>query len=212
MKAPRGFGRAWDRLTVYLPVLLMGVLALGTYWLARTTPTFNGTAAARRPEKHESDYFLRGFSVRSFDVSGRLKSQVQGTEARHYPDTDTTEIEQPHIVTYTIKGDVIVATAKRAISNADASQVRLIGNAVVIRDAKDPKGQPEPRLELRGEFLDAFMDQERVKSHLPVTIKRGDGDVFTADSMNYSNIDRLMELSGNVHGTLQPPRSKAAAQ
>jgi lipopolysaccharide export system protein LptC len=212
VKTPRGFGRAWDRLTIYLPVLLMGVLALGTYWLARTTPAFTGGPAALRPEKHEADYFLRGFSVKSFDVTGRLKTEVQGTEARHYPDTDTTEIEQPHIVSYTINGAVIVATARRAISNADGSQVQLIGNAVVIRDAKDPKGQPAPRIELRGEFLDAFMDQERVKSHLPVTIKRGDGDVFTADSMNYSNLDRLMDLSGNVHGTLQPPRSKAAAQ
>jgi lipopolysaccharide export system protein LptC len=208
---PRGFGRAWDRLTVYLPVLLMGVLALGTYWLARTTPTFSGGSTALRPEKHEADYFLRGFSVKSFDVTGRLKTEVQGTEARHYPDTDTTEIEQPHIVSYSLKGAVIVATARRAISNADGSQVQLIGNAVVTRDAKDAKGQPEPRLELRGEFLNAFMDQERVKSHLPVIIKR-DADVFTADSMDYNNLDGLMDLVGNVHGTLQPPQSRAAAQ
>ena len=31
----------WDRLAIYLPVMLMGVLALGTYWLARNTPTFS---------------------------------------------------------------------------------------------------------------------------------------------------------------------------
>jgi lipopolysaccharide export system protein LptC len=206
----RGFGRAWERITVYLPVLLMGVLALGTYWLARTTPTFNGGSTVVRPEKHEADYFLRGFSVKSFDVTGRLKTEVQGTEARHYPDTDTTEIEQPHIVSYTLKGAVIVATAKRAISNSDGSQVQLIGNAVVTRDAKNPKGLPEPRLEMRGEFLESFMDQERVRSHLPVTITR-DADVFTANSMDYSNLDRVINLNGNVHGTLQPPQSRLAA-
>ena len=210
MTPARGFGRAWDRLTIYLPVLLMGVLALGTYWLARTTPSFNGPQAAQRAEKHEADYFLRGFSIKSFDPSGRLKSQLQGTEARHYPDTDTTEIEQPHIVSYTAKGAVIVATAKRAISNADGSQVQLIGDAVVTRDAKDAQGQPEPKLELSGQFLQAFMDQERVKSHRPVVIKRA-GDVFSGDSMDYDNLSRVLDLNGRVHGTLQPPASSAAA-
>jgi lipopolysaccharide export system protein LptC len=208
---PRGLGRAWDRLTIYLPVLLMGVLALGTYWLARTTPSFNGTAAAHRQEKHEADYFLRRFSIKSFDVNGRLKTEVQGTEARHFPDTDTTEIDQPHIVSYSIKGAVIVATAKHAISNADGSQVQLIGDAVVTRDAKDAQGHPEPRLELRGDFLQAFMDQERVKSNKPVVIKR-DGDVFTADSMDYDNLQRIIDLNGRVHGTLQPVQPKPAPQ
>jgi len=208
--APRGLGRAWDRVTIYLPVLLMGVLALGTYWLARTTPTFSSAPAAQRPEKHEADYFLRGFSVKSFDVTGRLKTEVRGTEARHYPDTDTTEIEQPHIVSYTTKGAVIVATARHAISNADGSQVQLIGDAVVTRDAKDAQGRPEPKLELRGEFLHAFMDQERIKSNKPVVIKR-DGDVFTANSMDYDNLGRMMDLNGNVKGTLQPVQAKPAA-
>ena len=27
--------RFWDRLSIYLPVLLMGALALGSYWLLR---------------------------------------------------------------------------------------------------------------------------------------------------------------------------------
>ena len=31
-------GRAWDRMSLYVPVMLMGLLALGTYWLARNTP------------------------------------------------------------------------------------------------------------------------------------------------------------------------------
>jgi lipopolysaccharide export system protein LptC len=42
-----------------------------------------------------------------------------------------------------------------------------------------------------------------VKSDKPVTLKRG-SDVFQADNMNYDNIDRIMELRGRVHGTLQP--------
>jgi lipopolysaccharide export system protein LptC len=194
----RGFWRAWDRLSIYLPVMLMGVLALGTYWLARNTPATAAPQAESKPT-HEPDYFMRGFSVKSFDPSGRLKSEVRGVEARHYPDTDTLEIDQPRIRAFNDKGLLTVATAKRAISNADGSQVQLIGDAVVTREAADSA----PRMEIRGEFLHAYMDTEKVKSHKPVHITRG-GDAFTADSLDYDNLERVLALQGRVRGVIQP--------
>ena len=51
---------AWERVTVYLPVMLMALMALGTYWLARNTPAL-GIPEAQRPATHDPDYFMRGF-------------------------------------------------------------------------------------------------------------------------------------------------------
>src|SRR5215208_1272956 len=87
---------AWERVAVYLPIILMGFMAMGTYWLARNTPSV-GPGEAQRALTHDPDYFMRGFSVKTFDANGRLKSQVHGAEARHYPDTDTLEIDQPRL-------------------------------------------------------------------------------------------------------------------
>ena len=201
MTAQRGFGRAWDRLTIYLPVILMGLLALGTYWLARNTPTFSSPGVERIPT-HEPDHFLRNFSVKSFDPAGRLKTEIHGVEARHYPDTDTTEIDGPRIRSYNQKGALTVATAKRALSNADGTEVQLMGDAVVTRTAFDAAGKPLEPMEIRGEFLHAFMDTEQVKSNQPVKLTRG-GDVFVGDSMAYDNLDRVLQLDGRVRGTLQ---------
>lgn len=199
----RTLGRAWDRLTIYLPVILMGLMALGTYWLARNTPSFSAAAVERAPT-HDPDYFLRRFSVKSFDPNGRLKSELYGAEARHYPDTDTLEVDQPRIRAFNESGVLTVATARRAISNADGSQVQLLGDAVVTREAaKDAQGRPTPRLQIRSEFLHAFMDREQVRSHKPVTILRGE-DQFTADNLDYDNLERVLDLRGRVRGTLQP--------
>jgi lipopolysaccharide export system protein LptC len=200
--ALRGFGRAWDRISIYLPVILMGLLALGTYWLARNTPSFS-QPGVQQPATHEPDYFLRGFSVKSFEPTGRLRSEIRGVEARHYPDTDTMEIDQPRIRSYNERGALTVATAKRGISNADGSEVQLIGDAVVTREGAGANGKPQPRMEIRGEFLHAFTEEERVKSHLPVTIRRGD-DVFHANSLDYDNLERVLEMRGRVRGILQP--------
>ena len=92
----RQLRRGWDRLSIYLPVVLMGLLALGSYWLLRATPE-PVLPVAERPPQHEPDYFMRGFAVRSFAPDGSLRSEVRGTEARHYPDTNSTEIDQARI-------------------------------------------------------------------------------------------------------------------
>ncbi len=202
VRAAAGWLRGtWDRLAIYLPVIIMGVLALGTYWLARNTPSFVTGSSAQRPLTHEPDYFMRGFTVKTFGPAGRLKSEVVGTEARHYPDTDTLEIDQPRIRSFDERGALTTATAQRGISNGDGSEVQLIGDAVVVREPAP--GADTPKMEFRGEFLHAFMNTERVKSHKPVTLIRG-GDQFTAETLDYDNLDRVMELRGRVRGVMQP--------
>jgi len=194
---------AWDQLSIYLPIFLMGLMALGTYWLARNTPLLL-PPEAQRAVTHDPDYYMRGFAVKSFDASGRLKSEIHGIEARHYPDTDTVEIDQPRIRAYSARGELTVATARRALANGAGTEVQLLGDAVVTRDAStDAQGHLRPRLEFRGEFLHAFLDTERVKSNQPVLLTR-DGDQFAADSLDYDNVDRVMDLRGRVRGVLQP--------
>lgn len=207
MKASRGFSRAWDRISIYLPIILMGVLALGTYWLARTTPGISSAGSGQHVAKHDADYFLRNFSVKSFTPQGRLKTEIQGVEARHYPDTDTMEIEQPRFRSYNDLGAVTIATAKHAISNGDGSQVQLIGDAVVTRDPP-PAQKDQPELEIRSDFLHLYANDEKVKTDKPVSIRRGK-DVFHADSLDYDNLDRVLQMHGRVHGLLLP-RAPAA--
>lgn len=193
----------WDRVSLYLPVVLMGILALGTYWLVRSTPLL-AVPGAPVPVRHEPDYFMRKFSVRTFDEAGRLKSEVIGAAARHFPDTDTLEIDAARIRSFGEGGRLTTATAKRAVAKGDGSEVELFGEARVTREPSIGKaGQSLPGDEFRGEFLHAFLKTERVKSHRPVELIRGN-DRFTADSLDFDNRERVIELKGRVRGALQP--------
>jgi lipopolysaccharide export system protein LptC len=192
-----------DSASVYLPIVLMGILALATYWLVRNTPVLVEPPAAVAA-RHEPDYFLRSFAVKTFDAQGQLKSEVAGDQARHYPDTDTLEIDRARIRSVGATGLQTVATAKRALSNGDGSEVQLFGDAHVVRAAAtDGSGQTIPRLEFKGEFLHFFREPERLKSHQPVLLVRG-ADQFSADSMDFDNLHRVMELRGRVRGVLVP--------
>lgn len=196
---------AWDRLAIYLPLMLMGLFALGTYWLVRSTPPAEPETSGQEAVRKDPDYLMERFFIKTFDTQGRLKSEVYGEQARHYPHTDILEIDQVRIRSFNTLGQVTVATAQRALANNDASEVQLIGNAQVVREAVvDRNGMTLPQLSLRGEFLHAFLNDERIKSHKPVELMRGN-DRITADSIDYRNFDQIMDLHGRVRGTLQPP-------
>ena len=191
--------RAWERVSIYLPVLMMGLLAMGTYWLVKNTPLLEAPDP-QRPLTHEPDYTMSQFAVRSFDPSGKLKSELFGNEARHYPDTDTLEIDQVRMRSFNPQGQLTTANANRALSNGDASEVQLFGNAVVVRQGATAQAAAT---EFRGDFLHAFVNAERLLSNKPVTLIRG-RDTFTADSLRYDHADRVAELQGRVRGVLAP--------
>ncbi|MDI1244221.1 MAG: LPS export ABC transporter periplasmic protein LptC [Rhodoferax sp.] len=194
--------RDWlDRLTLYFPVLLMGLLALATYWLVRSTPHLEQRVQPA-PVQHLPDYFMHQFSVKTFDTRGQLKSEVSGREGRHFPDTDTLEIDQVHIRSFNVEGLLTTASARQALANSDASELQLMGQALVERKASiDKNGKQNDDLTFRGEFLHAFLNTDRIKSHKPVELTRG-SDRFTADSMDYDKREGIMLLSGRVRGHL----------
>ena len=208
--ASRQLAGVWDRMAIYMPLLSMGLLALGTYWLARNNPGLSAPETAKEV-RHEIDYFMKKFSVQTFDEAGRLKSEIFGDEGRHFPDTDILEIDQARVRSLRPDGSVTVATGNRAYTNGDASEVQLTGNARVLREAwRDSSGKEFPRLEFRGEFLHAFLNEDRVTSHKPVVLTRG-LDQFTGDTFDYDNLGQVANLKGRVRGVLVPRAAPSAA-
>jgi len=195
--------RLLDAASAYLPVLLMGLLALGTWWLIKSTPVPGGERAAAAP-RHEPDYAMTNFLVQRFSADGAMRVQIEGDMLRHYPDTDTLEIDNARIRAIAPDSRVTLASAKRALSNGDASEVQLLGGAQVLREAV----ASDEAIEFRSEFLHAFLATERVRSHLPVIVKRGATEV-RADGMEYDNLARVVELKGHMVAVFAPPRGLA---
>lgn len=206
----RALVRLWDSTAMYMPLLMMGALALGTYWMVRNTPIFSAPEISKEVS-HEVDYFMRKFTVKTFDEGGKLKSEIYGIEARHFLDTDILEIDQVRIRSINVDGHITTATANRAYANSDGSEVQLTGNAVVVREgSQDATGKATPRLEFRGDFLHVFLNEERVQSHKPVVLIRG-ADQFTGDTFAYDNLDQVANLKGRVRGVLMPKSASGAA-
>jgi lipopolysaccharide export system protein LptC len=188
--------RLRDLLWSYLPLLLMALLALATWWLVKQSPRPQAEAPAAAAAS-EPDVVMTQFTLERFDTQGRLKLRVSGAEIRHYPDSDRVDIERASIVAYAPDGRVTQAAAARVHGQADGSELFLDGGAEVV--GVDSMGLP---LSIRGESLQAYVLLDRVLAPKPVQVQHA-GAQLRAQGLVYDHAKGKLELSGPVRGSLQ---------
>jgi len=190
--------RLRDALSSYLPLLLMALLALSTWWLVKNTPRAPDAPEAATA-RQDPDYTMNQFALQRFGADGRLKLRVDGERMRHFPDTDRIEIDAARLQAWAPDGRITRANARRALSNGDGSEVQLMGGATVT--SSGPVGEA---IEFHGEFLHAFLATERLSSHLPVQVLRGGSDLRAA-GFDYDHLSGKLDLLGPMRMVF-PPR------
>jgi lipopolysaccharide export system protein LptC len=196
---------AWDRLTGYLPLLFMALLAAATYALLQATPEPE-EPRAERPVTSEPDFFMRDFSVRSFAPNGRLRTELVGEESRHRPDTGSIEVDQARVRSIDEAGAVTNATANLLTSNKESNQFDLTGKAVVVRQALNATGEPAAPVRFEGEFLRIYTEPTRLFSDQAVLIVRGN-DRIAAKGLDYSGEQEQVLFDGRVKVELIPNKT-----
>lgn len=196
--------RLLDRLALYLPAVLMAFFALGSWWLVRSLPSFFAEPPSKQV-RHAPDYFLEGFSVKSFDNKGRLARELSGDHAQHFPDTDILDIRNVVMRGQNVEGQRVNARADRALAKGDGSQVTFMGDVLFSQPASWRGGKLQAETEMRSHEITAFLKEERLVSNVPVEIRRGQ-DVFTAERMQMNSKTGEYELNGKVRGLVNSPR------
>lgn len=200
-KPPRPWlWRLQGLLSNYLPLLLMAFLASGTWWLVKNTPLIDEPGELA-PPRHVPDYRMANFEIQRIGADGRLNVQVAGAELRHYPDTDTVEIDNVRVRAIAPDGSLAIAEAKRAVSNGDGTDMQLIGNVHVRRLPPGAGEGATPQMELRGEFVQALSNSEILRSHLPVTVRQG-GSTVNAQNFEYRHLTGQLSFTGKAQGQI----------
>jgi len=194
--------RQWDQLSLYLPVILMGLLALGSYWVIGRTAAPAEPAAALAPTQGP-DTAMHGFLVREFDPAGHLRLQIEGQRLHHYPADGRVAVEQARLYSRAADGQVTRASAQHLLSNADQSIHWLSGEVELLRFAPQADAQAAPEMKLLGQALTLYTAANRIESEQPVDIWRGPHHT-RADRLRYDKTTGQLELLGRVRSTLAP--------
>jgi lipopolysaccharide export system protein LptC len=175
------------------PLLLVGALAALTFWLQRISEGPAGDRSGRH--RHDPDFIIDQFSVRSFGSAGTLQHTMNATRMLHYPDDDTTTVVAPRLVFHATPPTRL--SAEQALLSKDAKEVTLERNVRLVRGGE---GGSLP-IEATSERLVVVPDLETATTNTPVTITQG-RSVVTGSGLVADNKTKQTTLLGPVRGVI----------
>jgi lipopolysaccharide export system protein LptC len=183
--------------TLFSLALAAGLAAL-SMWLERMVQA----PAVGHPNslEHDPDFIVERFTATSHDKAGRPESRLTAIRMTHYPDDETTELEEPRLVQFREQGPPVRISAERGTVTKDGEEVRLYGNVLVVRDGT--KGRPE--LQMETTYLQVFPKQDIARTPEAVVITEG-ASRLTGVGMDYNTKTRQLELKARVNGTFVRP-------
>jgi lipopolysaccharide export system protein LptC len=183
--------------TLFSLTLAAGLAAL-TLWLERMVEApAGGTPNAL---EHDPDFIVERFTATSLDKAGRPEHHLTARRMVHYPDDETTDLEEPRLVQYRAEGPPVRISAERGTVSRDGEEVRLYGNVLVVRDATKSR----PPLQLETTYLQVFPKQDLARTPEAVVITEGESRL-TGVGLEYNTRTRQLELKARVNGTFVRP-------
>jgi len=184
-----------DRGTLVLSVLLIGGLAIGSYWLAQQARLSD--PVARQPG-HDIDYTADQITLTRMDETGRAQYVVDATKLIHFADDDSAELIRPKMIGAKIDRPEMRVRADLGKTTSEGQEVRLYGNVVLVRQPW--KGAPE--LVAKGPYMLAFPEREVVTTDQPIDVVQG-GSRVNANAMQYDNGTQALQLDGGKGGRIR---------
>lgn len=179
--------------TLFSLAIAAGLAAL-TLWLERAV----NAPAGGQPNllEHDPDFIVERFTTTNLDKVGRPDSSLTAQRMTHFPDDQTTELEEPRLVQYREDGPPVRISAERGTVTKDGEEVRLYGNVRVTREAT--KGRAEQKLETT--FLQVFPKEDIARTPEAVVMTEGETRI-SGVGMDYNTKTRVLELKAKVNGT-----------
>lgn len=118
--------------SVLFPLAILLVLTGLTVWLQ---------SAVQMPEekhdgkhRHDPDYTIQDFQLRKLDQTGRLQYALTAPELLHFPDKDTTEVRNPHLVYLHPDKPTVTMSSDTALIGPDGKEIFLKDNVRLKRN------------------------------------------------------------------------------
>jgi lipopolysaccharide export system protein LptC len=185
--------------TRVLPLALMFVLALVSFWLERTVRDEEPHGAARR---HDPDYLVANFTTTSYNRDGAAESVLSADRMVHYPDDDSTELLRPRVVQTRPNEPRMTVSAERGAISRDGDDIFLYDNVLLVRAAD--KERPEARMTTS--FLQIVRDRSLVRTDRDVVIQE-DRRTLAGHGMEYNNQSQVLQLLSRVRGVFEPEKA-----
>lgn len=198
--------RLYDQLAAGISLVLLGILAVVTYYLAEMAGR-DPNAGKQRKVTHEPDYFVEHFALTRLDAQGQPSFSLTADRLVHFPDDDSTEYVQPRLVSLDPSKPQVTLRAERGTSTSEGVQTHLHDNVVLTRAPTEGSAA----LTVKTEYILLLSEDDIARTDRFVRIESGES-VLTGIGMEFNNAARQLDVRADVKGVwITPVKSTSPA-
>jgi lipopolysaccharide export system protein LptC len=193
----------------FLPLLLMGLLTLGTYWMVQLT---NPDSDNAQPKRHVPDYIMDQIVVTTLGPDGSARYRVVGDKLTHYEDDATSEIDFPIARRFNEGKPATTVRSDKGFMDGDLTTVELVGNATLTRPAQTATATQagSARMFMSSSRFTILMNDDIVKTNQPVTLEQGLSVMTSRDGAIFDNVHQKLIMNGQVRGRIESEKKRSA--
>jgi len=184
-----------DRFSLWLPMALLAMLALFTFWIDQSVKEAGIRNGANLDEP---DSIVESFLAVSTDVAGVPRYRLTARKLSHYSGNKLTVLDTPTLTHFHEKQGEMQISSNSASVTPDGEKVMFTGEVNIQRPAaggKEGMSMQTSYLEIQTEKNEAFTSQ-------PVVIRQP-GLQITASGLHLYADTRVLKLKGRVKAQYQ---------
>lgn len=183
--------RVIDRLRAWSALLPLAALLAGTYWLSQQVLPLPPSPDYKA--RHDPDYIVNNFSAETLGAQGAPRFLISAQKMEHYPDDDTTLLEQPRLTRPYVDRPPIHITASQGEVSHNGDEVFLHDEVRIVRDASATQGA----MMITTSYLHVIPDDEQADTDRPITMTEARGTI-SAVGMRLDSKARVIKLLAQV--------------
>ena len=187
---------------IVYPIALLSIFAIMTAWINHvvqpTKPKLDGSS------RHDPDYIMSNFVTTQTDINGDLRYKLASVEMKHFPDDDTTNLQQPRYTQFSANKPYTQVEALRGHVSSNGDQVQLIDNVKITRQAFAEKGE----MTIDTSYLNVLPNEDLARTDSPVIIRQAPNTVIYATGMTYEKKNHTVTLLNKVRAHYERPEVK----
>jgi lipopolysaccharide export system protein LptC len=202
-----GVGRTLLRL---MPLILMGILTLVTFWLVqKNTPAEK--SALERARLHEPDYTIKNGALSALNEVGNTKYRILGNKVTHYDDDASIDIVTPRMRLFQLNKAPITVKSDTGHLDGDLTILDLFDNASIFRPAQAASATEPATLRMlaSSSYFKVLINDDVIESNRPITLEQGMSIMHSTEGGTFNNVEQSMTLTGDVKGRIErAPKGK----
>lgn len=196
-----GLGRAILRM---MPLILMGILTLITFWLVKKSNAPEGEVL-ERVRLHEPDYVITNGTLSALNEAGNTKYRVLGKKVIHYDDDASIDIVTPRMRLFQPDKAPVTVKADTGHLDGDLTILDLIDNAQIFRPAQAATATEPATLRMlaQSSYFRVLINDDIIETDRPIRLEQGMSVMNSNEGGSFNNVDQSMVLSGQVRGRIE---------